>query len=143
MCHGKHKQNTVTLRGHTWFNEAKISIRKSLFITYCFVYQLSYKDTIREMSISNDQNGNYTKTSSETVCDYERDCHDICYNIIVETSSNKIGGPNCTVEIDNENLVKLSTTKEDTLKGNGFLVAYVVKLSNFSWYLLNVETSKH
>ena len=47
MCRGKKKQNTVTLRGHAWFNESKISIRKSLFITYCFIYQLSYKDTIR------------------------------------------------------------------------------------------------
>ena len=117
MCHGKHKQNTVTLRGHTWFNEAKISIRKSLFITYCFVYQLSYKDTIREKSISNDQNGNYTKTSSETVCDYKRYCRDICYNIIVETSSYKIGGPNCRVEIDESKFGKTKYHKGRYIKG--------------------------
>ena len=117
MCHGKHKQNTVTLRGHTWFNEAKISIRKSLFITYCFIYQLSYKDTIRETSISNDQNRNYTKTSSETVCDYKRYCRDICYNIIVETSSNKIGGPNCTVEIDESKFGETKYHKGRYIKG--------------------------
>ena len=52
QCRGKKIRNTVTLKGHTWFNEAKLNIRKSLFMTYCFVYQLSYKDTIRETTIN-------------------------------------------------------------------------------------------
>ena len=39
---------SVTLRANTWFNEARISIWKSLFMTYCFVYQMSYSDTITD-----------------------------------------------------------------------------------------------
>ena len=42
MCHGKKKQNAVTLRGHTWFNEAKISIRKSLFRWFKFTLKPPY-----------------------------------------------------------------------------------------------------
>ena len=52
MCRRKGTKNTVTLRANTWFNEARVSIRKSLFMTYCFVYQMSYKDTIQQTSIN-------------------------------------------------------------------------------------------
>ena len=39
-CRKKGKKNSVNLRAQTWFNEARISLRKSLFLVYCFVYQL-------------------------------------------------------------------------------------------------------
>ena len=40
----------------------------------------------------------------------------------------------------NLNLVKLSTTRDVTLKGNGYLVLYVMKLGNFLLFLLIKET---
>ena len=66
-CRKKGKKNYVNLRAKTWFNEASISLKKSLFMVYCFVYQLSYRDTIRETSIEEDSNGKTLVTSSETV----------------------------------------------------------------------------
>lgn len=35
-----------------------------------------------------------------TVCDYKMYCHEICINIVIDESDNKIGGHNLTVEID-------------------------------------------
>ena len=92
-------KNSVTLRANTWFNEARISLKKSLFLVYSFVHQLSYKDTIRETSIE-ERNDKILVTSSETVCDYKRYCRDVCYNIVSEISCKQIGGPGFTVEID-------------------------------------------
>ena len=63
LCHRKGIKNSVTLRANTWFNEARISIRKSLFMTYCFVYQMSYSDTIRETTINSDEDGKLIQTS--------------------------------------------------------------------------------
>ena len=81
-CRRKGVKNTVTLRANTWFNEARISIRKSLFMTYCFVHQMSYKDTMRETAITCNDFGDYIETSRETVCDYKRYCCDVCFNIV-------------------------------------------------------------
>ena len=92
LYHRKGIKNSVTLCANTWFNEARISIRKSLFMTYCFVYQMSYTDTIRETTITSDEHGKLIQTSRETVCDYKRYCHDVCFNIVSELSSDQIGG---------------------------------------------------
>ena len=100
LCHRKGIKNTVTLRANTWINEAGISIRKSLFMIYCFVYQMSYNDTTREKTITSDDIGKLVKTSRETVCDYKHFCHDVCFNIVSELSHEKIGGHGLTVEID-------------------------------------------
>ena len=117
QCRGRKIQNTVTLKGHTWFNEAKLSIRKSLFMTYCFVYQLSYKDTIRETTITSDEIGNFQRTSTETVCDYKRYCRDICYNIVLEETSDQIGGENLIVEIDESKFGKNKYNKGRHIQG--------------------------
>ena len=44
-------------------------------MTYSFVHQLSYKDTIRETSIGTTSDKGLTKivtTSRETICDYKK-----------------------------------------------------------------------
>ena len=67
---------------------------------------MSYEDTIRETSIEivgdaqNPLQQKQIKTSSETVSDYKRYCCDICLNVVIDNSYDKIGGPGTHVEID-------------------------------------------
>ena len=96
----------VSIKTGTWFGKAHVSLKKSLFLTYCFVDGLSYTDTMRETSIDlipdlNDTTGQkQTTTSLETICDYKRYCHEICMNIVMDESHYQIGGPGKVIEID-------------------------------------------
>ena len=74
-------------------------MQKSLFLTYAWAHQLSYKDTIHETSIgvSDDK----VVTSSETTCDYKAYCRDICYKVISHNGFDQIGGPGLEVELQN------------------------------------------
>ena len=85
-------------------------------MTYCFVYQMSYNDTIRETTITSDDNGKLVQTSRETVCDYKHYCHDMCFNIVSELSSDKIGGHGLTVEIDKSKFGKTKYHKRRYIK---------------------------
>ena len=78
-------------------------MQKSLFLTYCFVHQLIYKDTTRETSIGTTCEKGFTKvvtTSTETICDHKRYCRDICFQILQDNCYSQIGGPGLHVEID-------------------------------------------
>ena len=103
-CRGRGKRNVVSIKTGTWFSKSHITLKKSLFLTYCFVHQMSYADTIRETLIElvgNDADDmKQIKTSSESVCDYKMYCHEICVNIVMDESDNQIGGPGFTVVID-------------------------------------------
>ena len=59
-------------------------MQKSLFLTYSFVHQLPYNNTIREISIGTTSDKGFTKVviSRETICDYKRYCRDICFQIL-------------------------------------------------------------
>ena len=69
---------------------------------------MSYEDTIRETTIEqeidlNESDSSGLKsvvTSSETISDYKNYCRELCYNIVADSSDDKIGGPGKTVEID-------------------------------------------
>lgn len=106
FCRTSKKRNSVSLKKGTWFGNCHMSLQKSLFLTYCFVHQLSYKDTIRETTIAEkfdgqeENNRGAVVTSSETVSDYKHYCREICYNIVADNSENAIGGPGKIVEID-------------------------------------------
>ena len=131
LCHRKGIKNSVTLRANTWFNEARISIRKSLFMTYCFVYQMSYNDTIRETTIGTDEAGKFIQTSRETVCDYKHYCRDVCFNIVNELSSDQIGGPGLTVEIDESKFGKTKYHKGRYIKGQWIFGAICRETKDF------------
>ena len=111
LCRGKAKRNSISFRKYTWFEGARVSLQKSLFLTYCFVYQMSYKDTIRETSIEIrhilEQGEKQVFTSSETVSDYKRYCRDVCINVLLDSTSQQIGGPGLTVEIDESKFGKM------------------------------------
>lgn len=103
QCRGQGKKNSISLKGRNWFNQSHISMKKSLFMVYSFVHQLSYKDAIRETSIDcKDDNGvlDVVTTSRETIMDYKRYCREVCLEIVEEESHNQIGGPGLEVEID-------------------------------------------
>ena len=86
-------------------------------MTYCFVHQMSYKDTMRETAITCNDFGEYIETSRETVCDYKRYCRDVCFNIVNEMSVTKIGGYRLTVEIDESKFGKTKYHKGCHIKG--------------------------
>ena len=46
-------------------------------------------------------------TSKETISDYKRYCHDICLNIVIDESTNQIGGNGKHVEIDESKFEKM------------------------------------
>ena len=119
-CQRSEKPNSVSLRKYTWFDGSKLTLQKSLFIMYCFVHQLNYKDTVRETSIEIDTDGNKSKqlkTSLETVTDYKRYCRDVCFNVILDNNSQKIGGPGKTVEIDESKFGKMKYHKGRKVEG--------------------------
>ena len=119
-CSRSSKSNSVSLKKYTWFDGSKLTLQKSLFITYCFVYQLNYKDTIRETSIDIEERQNEVKqltTSMETVTDYKRYCRDVCFNVVLDESSDKIGGVGKTVEIDESKFGKMKYHKGRKIEG--------------------------
>ena len=89
------KANSVSLMKYTWFGGSHLTLQKSLFITYSFVQQLNYRDTVRETSIEILNGENLSKqiiTSVETVTDYKRYCREVCLNVVLDNISNQIGG---------------------------------------------------
>ena len=96
-CNKKSCEKRVHLTKNTWFEGRKISLEKTLVLTYCFVVKASYAFAIRETS--GPHYGNVT-TSSETVADTFSYCREVCSHILLERNQGVIGGPNCTVEID-------------------------------------------
>ena len=51
-CRAKGRHNSISIKAGTWFSNSKISLHKSLFLTYCFVHQLSHMTTMCETSIN-------------------------------------------------------------------------------------------
>ena len=53
-------------------------------MTYAFVHQLTYADTVRVTSIDISEDGTHLlATSIETVSDYKDYCRELCYQLCV------------------------------------------------------------
>ena len=132
VCHKKrckepYRQNTVSIKKFTWFDSTRLSIQKSLFVTYCFVHKLNVKDSMRETSIlfkeSNDiecpvgDNRQMVHTSSKTISSYNKMCRDICFSIVMDESNASIGGQGLTVEIDESKFGKRKNNKGRVIDG--------------------------
>ena len=108
------KKNVVSWKTDTWFGKSHITLKKSLFITYCFVHKMDYVNTIRERSIEligTEPDLKQITTSSETVSDYKSYCREICVNIVADESVEQIGGNDCIVEIDESKFSKRKYNK--------------------------------
>ena len=85
------------LTKNTWFEGRRISIKKTLILTYCFYIKASFDSAIRETSGTF---FNEEETSPETVSDTYSYCREVCTEILLKDGAVQIGGVNCTVEID-------------------------------------------
>ena len=100
----RRRRNQVVLRHGTWFSKSKLSFRKTILLTYCFIKQLSYDQTVHETSISptDSDSDEYLETSSETISDWFSYCREVCIHAVEQHAqqNGKIGGRGCTVEIN-------------------------------------------
>lgn len=85
------------ITSNTWFEGRKISLEKTLVLTYCFFVKASYEFCIRETSGTHYGD---KETSTETVSDTYSYCREVCSQILAKDGDTVVGGPNCIVEID-------------------------------------------
>ena len=126
-CKGRWRHNTVSIRKFTWFDNSKMSIQKSLFVAYCFIYKMPIKDAIRETSlhflhnesIDNDVGDSIhmVHTGRQTISDYNHMCREICMSIVLDESHDIIGGEGKTVEIDESKFGKRKNNKGRIVDG--------------------------
>lgn len=82
-------KTSKTVRTNSWFSNSHLSMHKILQLTYMWTYHFEQKHVIRELEIS-----------APTVVDWFNFCREICTEIVLNRSTEKIGGINKIVEID-------------------------------------------
>ena len=106
-------------------------------MTFSFVHQLSYKDTIMETNIGTTSEKGFTKvitTSTETICDYKRCCRDICFQVLQDNCYSEIGGPGLHVEIDESKFGKTKYNRGGVVKGHWVFGAICHETREFFYY---------
>ena len=95
-------QKKYNLRKGTLLERAKISLRKFILLTYCFIVStFTYAQVMEETSVSSDEDDDDYKTTAPTTINKYNTMirHMICDEMLV-IGDKKIGGDNMTVEVD-------------------------------------------
>jgi len=98
------KKPIISARPNTWFENSKLSVKKSILITYLFASQMPLSKAVHESEIDDEQ-------GIAEITDYFSYCREVCAESVLKKCSYKIGGPGLTVEIDVGKFDKL-TNKE-------------------------------
>ena len=85
-CRCCNKRNSITT--NTWFEGTKLTIQQNIGLIHCWLHGMGIQRTSSELDLS-----------LKTVMDYFGFCRDVCY-VICTNSSEPIGGPGKTVELD-------------------------------------------
>ena len=118
-CHKKSCNKVISAKKNTWFESSKVSLQRSLILTYMFISKASYDSAIKETS---GPFFNCTFTSRETVSDIYSYCREVCIESLYTTGpKKKIGGPNCIVEIDEAKFGKRKFNKGRFVEGQWVL----------------------
>ena len=116
VCHKKRckcrwKQNTVSIRKFTWFDNFLWPI--VLFINYLFAICETSLHFLHNESLDNDMGDtmHIVHTGKQTISDYNHMCHEICMSIVLDESHDIIDGEGKTVEIDESKFGKRKNNK--------------------------------
>ncbi|XP_005108056.1 uncharacterized protein LOC101855051 isoform X1 [Aplysia californica] len=97
-CSKRACRKYISITKNTWFEGAKVSFRKSLFLAYCFVNRSSYDTAIRETSGPRFDD---CETSTKTVADLYSYCREVIFeSLYCSDEVRQIGGANFCVEVD-------------------------------------------
>ena len=104
---------------NTWFEGRKISVIKTLFLTYAFLQKFSYAQAIAETSGSA---FGLVEISKEIVGDTYSYCRElIIESLLKDDGVSQIGGPNGIVEIDEAKFGKRKYNRGRVVEGQWVL----------------------
>ena len=118
-CFKRSCRKNVTIFKNTWFGGRRVSIKKALSLTYCFLKKYSVQHTIEETSgvLYNNQ-----ITSTETIVDNNSYCREVMVETLFSSGEPKmIGGINCIVEIDEAKFGKRKYNRGRIVEGQWVL----------------------
>lgn len=87
-CSNKRCNKKVSIRKGSWFSKSNLTLEQIVFLTYFWVRKADQEFVEHELQIS-----------SPTIVDWYNFSREVCIEIL-EKDSKQIGGPGCTVEID-------------------------------------------
>ncbi|XP_076106327.1 uncharacterized protein LOC143074994 [Mytilus galloprovincialis] len=104
-CSNKKCNKKVSIRNGSWFQGHNLSLEKILFITYFWIYKIDQEFVKHQLSICN-----------QTIVAWYNYCREVCIEIL-EIDSEKIGGENVIVEIDESKFGKRKYHKGRRVEG--------------------------
>ena len=100
----KYCRRKVNITTNTWFEGCRFSINKNIQLIYCWLRGMTIEKTNSELGLS-----------VKTVGDYFSYCREVCY-VICTNSSEPIGGPGETVELDESYITTTKFNKRKVLR---------------------------
>ena len=109
----KHYNKYISVRDRTVFAESKLSIDTILRLMVLYVNRITSYEQLRTECV--DESGK--ELSTETISDWLTYLREVQLEALVEITKDKIGGPNCTVEIDESKFGKRKYNKGRVIEG--------------------------